>query len=79
MVGGDGNPAWRMFVPGDRQEAPIPNLETIPGINDISSGFITWAVYAIRIPGFDFDEVTYADLNDSLWSAWALDIFTAQR
>ncbi len=79
MIGGDGNPAWRMFVPGHLQEAPIPNLETIPGINDISRGFITWAVYAISIPGFDFDEVTYADLNDSLWSAWALDLFTAQR
>ncbi|MEM9069068.1 MAG: IPT/TIG domain-containing protein [Myxococcota bacterium] len=79
IIGGDGNPAWRMFVRGDQQEAPIPNLETIPGINDISRGFITWAVFAISIPGFDFNEVSYADLNDRAWSAWAIDVFTAQR
>lgn len=79
MIGGDGNPAWRMFVPGDQTAAPIPNLSSIPEISDISSGFITWAVYAIAIPGFDFDEVSYADLSQRRWSAWALDIYTAQR
>lgn len=79
MLGGDGNPAWRMFVPGDRNTAPIPNLDSIPEISDIASGFVTWVVYAIQIPGFDFDEVSYDDLGDRSWSAWALDIFTAQR
>ncbi|HJL06049.1 MAG TPA: IPT/TIG domain-containing protein [Polyangiaceae bacterium LLY-WYZ-15_(1-7)] len=79
MVGGDGNPAWRMFVPGSQQFAPIPDLSSIPEIDDISSGFVTWVVYAISIPGFDFDEVSYGDLGDDDWDAWALDIFTAQR
>ena len=79
MLGGDGNPAWRMFVPGERNTAPIPNLDSIPEISDIASGFVTWVVYAIQIPGFDFDEVSYDDLGDRSWSAWALDIFTAQR
>lgn len=79
MLGGDGNPAWRMFVPGDQTEAPIPNLDSIPEISDISSGFVTWVIYAIQIPGFEYDEVSYADLANRRWSAWALDIFTAQR
>jgi hypothetical protein len=79
MIGGDGNPAWRMFVPGSQTSAPIPNLATIPEITDISTGFVTWAVYAIAIPGFDFNEVTYADLSQRRWSAWALDIYLAQR
>ncbi len=79
MIGGDGNPAWRMFVPGSQTSAPIPNLSTIPEITDISTGFVTWAVYAIAIPGFDFNEVTYADLSQRRWSAWALDIYLAQR
>lgn len=79
MVGGDGNPAWRMFVPGDVTEAPIPDLSSIPEIDDISSGFITWVVYAVKIPGFDFDTFSYAHLNDRYWSHYALDYFLAQR
>lgn len=79
MVGGDGNPAWRMFVPGDVTEAPIPDLSSIPGLDDISSGFITWVVYAVKIPGFDFDTFSYAHLNDRYWSHYALDYFVAQR
>ena len=79
MVGGDGNPAWRMFVPGSVREAPIPDLSTVPGLEDISSGSITWVVYAVKIPGFDFDSFTYAYLNDRYWSHYALDYFLAQR
>jgi len=79
MIGGDGNPAWRQFVPGNVHESPIPDLSTIPEIDDISTGFITWVIYAIRIPGFDYDELSYTFLQDRFWSAWALDVFTAQR
>lgn len=79
MYGSDGNPAWRHFVPGTITEAPIPNLQSIPEINDIPTGFVTWAIYAVRIPGRDFNEITYGDLDQNRWSAWALDIFTAQR
>lgn len=79
MVGGDGNPAWRMFVPGDVRQAPIPDLSAIPMIDDISPGYITWVVYAIKIPGFDFDTFSYAHLNDRYWSHYALDYFLAQR
>lgn len=79
MVGGDGNPAWRHFAPGDTHEAPIPDLSTIPGIDDISSGFITWVVYAVKSPGFRFDEFRYSDLVDQYWSHWSVDYFLAQR
>jgi hypothetical protein len=79
LVGSDGNPAWRMFVPGTQTEAPIPNLGSIPELTDIPSGFVTWVVYSARIPGRDFDEITYADVDEDRWSAWALDVFAAQR
>jgi hypothetical protein len=78
MVGGDGNPAWRMFVPGSVTEAAIPDLSTIPGLDDISPGYITWVVYAVKIPGFDFDTFSYAYLNDRYWTHYALDYFQAQ-
>ncbi len=79
MVGGDGNPAWRMFVPGDVFSAPIPDLSSIPELRDISAGTITWVVYSISIPGFVFDEFTYNYLNDRYWSHYALDYFLALR
>ena len=79
MIGADGNPAWKMFVPGELQEAPIPNLETVPGINDLPSGQVVWGIFAIRMPSFDFDRVSYAVLNELLWEAWSIDVFTAQR
>lgn len=77
MVGGDGNPAWRMFVPGNVFEAPIPDLSSIPEIEDISSGTIIWAVFSIRVPGFVFDEFRYNYLNDFYWSHGAMNQFFA--
>lgn len=77
--GETGNPEWRAFVPGEQSFATIPNLASIPEINDIENGIIFWAVYAISIPGFDFDTVSYADLNDRLWDAWSFDIYQARR
>ncbi|MCS6799841.1 MAG: IPT/TIG domain-containing protein [Myxococcota bacterium] len=77
MVGGDGNPAWRHFTPGDVFEAPIPDLSSIPEITDISRGFLTWAVFRIKIPGFTFDTFSYAHLNDRYWSHAAVDFFVA--
>jgi hypothetical protein len=79
MVGSDGNPAWRHFAPGNVYEAPVPDLSSIPGIPDITEGPIIWAIYAIRIPGFDFDSFTYRYLNRRYWTGWALDQFTATR
>jgi len=36
-------------------------------------------VFAIRSPGFNFDEFRYSDLADRYWSHWSLDAFLAQR
>lgn len=78
MIGGDGNPAWRMFVRGDQHEAAIPDLSSIPMIEDISSGRLVWVVYSITIPGFDFDTMTYNYLNEGYWSAYSYNYFTSQ-
>jgi hypothetical protein len=79
MSGGDGNPAWRHFAPGNVREAPIPDLSSIPEIEDIAPGFVTWSVYAVQIPGFDFNTFSYSHLNSRLWSGVAADTFTASR
>jgi hypothetical protein len=79
MVGADNNPAWRMYLPGDVREAPAPDLSSIPGLDDLPPGYLTWAVYAISIPGFDFDTFRYSDLNDFFWTRSAVDYFIAQR
>lgn len=79
MVGEDGNPAWRMFVPGDQFEAPLPDFSSIDGLADITAGVVSWSITSIRIPGFDFNEVSYSDLNRRSWVAWSSDLFTAQR
>ena len=71
--------AWRHYVPGSVTEAPIPDLSSIEGIDDINAGFVTWAVFAIGIEGFDFDEFSYRHLNDRYWYRWSLDAYTAQR
>lgn len=79
VIGADGNPAWRMFVPGDVREAPAPDFSSIPELRDMPIGFLTWAVFSITLPGFDFDQLRYGDLNDAFWTRWAVDFYTAQR
>lgn len=78
VSGGDGSPAWRLIVRGDVREVTLPDLSSIPGVEDIAPGYITWSVYAIQIPGFDFDEFSYRYLNDRFWSGHAIDVFLAQ-
>lgn len=79
ITGSDGNPAWRMFLPGHVREAPAPDLSSIPGLEDMPPGFLSWGVFAISIPNFKFDEFRYSDLNDLFWTRWSSDFFTAQR
>ena len=43
----------------------------------VSRGSITWVVYALSIPGFDYDTLTYTYLNQRYWSAYAYNYFTA--
>lgn len=77
VIGGDGMPAWRMFVRGDTFEAPMPDLSSIPGIPDVATGTLFWVVYAVRIPGFNFDEFRYTYLNDRYWSQASYNFFNA--
>ena len=79
LQGGDGNPAWRYVVRGDVTEAPIPDLSSIEGLEDVAGGTLSWLVFAVHIPGFDFDEFSYAHLNDRYWDAWSVDMFTARN
>lgn len=77
ISGGDGLPAWRLFVPGDQFEAPIPDLSTILSIDDIARGAISWGVYAIKIPSFDYNTFSYQFLNSAYWSHYSVDAFLA--
>lgn len=72
-------PVWRMFVPGTVQQTPVPDFGSIEGLGDITSGFITWGVWAISIDGFMFDNLRYTDVNGSNWSREALDAWVFQR
>lgn len=78
VSGGNGMPAWRLIVRGDVREATLPDLSVIEGVDDIAPGYLTWAVYAIQIPGFDFDEFSYRYFNDRFWSGSSVDYFLAQ-
>jgi hypothetical protein len=79
MTGGDGQPAWRQFIPGDVHEAPIPNTTVTAtcGAPDYSGGFVQWGVYAVQIPGFDYNTFSYSYLNDQYWTGSAVDFFSA--
>jgi hypothetical protein len=76
--GGDGHPAWRLFVRGDQFTAPIPDLSSIPMVEDIATGQLDWEIYSITVPGFDYDTMTYNYLNQRYWSAYSFNFFTAQ-
>lgn len=77
MLGGDRNPAWRIFVPGDVFEAPIPDLSAIPEIEDIAAGDLYWDIQAVRIPGITFSEFRYTYLNDRYWTHSSYNVFNA--
>lgn len=80
FVDSNRNPVWRYFIRGDQTSAPMPNLAEIPGadLEGIEEGLIDWFIYAVRIPGFDFDEMTYSDLRTSRWNAWSFDTHAAR-
>ena len=79
LFGSDGNLAWEMFVPGDVYEAALPNLASLPELQDVPSGLIEWQVRAARIPGFDFDTFSYRYLSDRYWSHASFNYFVAER
>ncbi len=58
-----------MFVRGDQREIPVPDLSGTPMGEDIAPGEVFWLVYSISVPGLDFDEISYNQLNSGYWSA----------
>lgn len=72
-------PVWRMMVPGNITQVPVPDFGSIEGLGDIGTGFITWGVFAISIDGFMFDNLRYSDLNGNNWEREALDTWVFQR
>lgn len=79
IIGADGNSWWRYICAGNVREAPVPDLSSIPTLGDLPPGFMTWGVFAVTIPDYDFNEFRYADLNDIYWTRWSADFFLAQR
>ena len=80
MIGGDGLPAWTQLVPGSQTESPIPDFSLEDGLTDIPAGVITWQLTAIRIAGFQFDELKYDQLGSPRFRTHASsDVFTMQR
>ena len=79
IIGGDNLPAWTQLVPGSLSESTVPDLSSIEELIDIPPGVILWSVRAVRIDGFDFDELKYNQLSPRFWSHTSIDTFTMQR
>jgi hypothetical protein len=79
LAGGDGVRAWRQIVPGRLRQTPIPDLSELAELEDIRAGTITWAVRAVKIPAFLYDEFAYDYLSERYWTHEAFNSFTAIR
>lgn len=79
VVGGDGLPAWTQVLPGEQRSTVLPDLSSIPEIDDISPGFVNWRVRGVKIDGFVYDEFRYAYLSPRLWTHDAVNVFLMRR
>jgi hypothetical protein len=79
IVGGDGLPAWTQIVPGWQSWSAIPDFSGIEGLDDITPGVIYWAVRAIRLDDFDYNEFKYNLLSPRFWSHTSLEAFMMRR
>lgn len=79
LIGPDGQPAWSHFVRGDQRQAPMPDLSTIAGVNDLETGFVQLVIMSIKMPSFNFDEFSYRFLSDDYWTHYAADVFLVRR
>ncbi|MCG8554992.1 MAG: hypothetical protein MJD61_06845, partial [Proteobacteria bacterium] len=77
--GGDGHPAWRLIVAGTQQQAPIPDLSSLPDLSDIPGGSVSWTVQALRIPGFAFNQLRYSLLSTRYLTHRAVNSFIMRR
>jgi hypothetical protein len=79
VIGGDGSPAWTQILPGSQTWTILPDLSSIPDIQDISAGFISWQVRGVKIDGFVYDEFRYGYLSPRLWTHDAVNVFLMKR
>jgi hypothetical protein len=81
MTGGDGNPAWRWYLPGDAREAPIYDTSDSAtcAVDDVASGFLPGAIYSAVAPGFSYENFSYRSVNTRYWTAYASDRVMSRR
>jgi hypothetical protein len=79
IIGGDGNPAWSLVLPGDARSAPIPDLTGLSELGDIASGEITWEVTGLKVADFVYDHFQYSDLSSRRYTHRAINQFTMRR
>ncbi len=67
----DGDPFWRLYLPGDVRTFALPDLQGAGTAGGYPGGSMLWHIYAIQIPGLNFDEFTYRYMNERYWTASA--------
>jgi hypothetical protein len=82
LIGGDGNPAWSLVLPGSARSATIPDLSQPSKLPDIAAGSITWTVTAAKVDGlgaYVFNQFQYSDLSPRRLSHSAANAFVMRR
>lgn len=64
----DGTAVWGHIVPGDSTSVSVPDLSTLPGLSDLTTGLVYWTVRAVRAPGFEYDSFNYSHLDSTNWT-----------
>ncbi len=66
---------WTIVARGDIHEVTLPDLSAIGGLPEPPEGpLITW-IAGIRTDAIEFDDFSYAYLEQRYWDGWAADAF----
>jgi hypothetical protein len=79
IVDGTGFPVWSEVLPGDAREVPVPDFSVLEGQTDLSPGFVTWTVTAVKIDEFHYNQFRYAQLSSRYFTHTAVNGLTARR
>jgi hypothetical protein len=74
-----GFPVWSQVLPGDGRAVPVPDFSSIEGQSDITAGFISWQVTAVKIDEFEYNKFRYAQLSSRYYTHNATNVLTARR
>jgi hypothetical protein len=74
-----GFPVWSQVLPGTARAVPIPDFSVIEGQADIAQGFFSWAVTAVKIAEFKYNEFRYGQLSSRFFTHTAANVLTARR